>query len=46
MELITDTILKNNLSETLDRVNIDHIPLIVTRENRKLSILNLKDVKS
>lgn len=44
MELITDTILKNNLSETLDRVNMDHIPIIVTRENGKpVVLISLED---
>lgn len=44
MELITDTILKNNLSQTLDRVNMDHTPIIVTRENGKsVVVMSLED---
>jgi antitoxin YefM len=44
MQLITDTILKNNLSETLDRVNMDHTPIIVTRENGKpVVVMSLED---
>ncbi len=44
MELTTDTSLKNNLSEILDRVNEDHIPIIITRENGKpVVMMSLED---
>lgn len=44
MELITDISLKNNLSATFDRVNNEHIPIIVTRENGKpVVVMSLED---
>lgn len=44
MELINDTILRNKLSETFDRVNLNHIPIIITRENGKpVVIMSLED---
>lgn len=44
MELITDTSLKQNLSATFDRVNDNHIPIIVTREKGKpVVVMSLED---
>jgi len=44
MELISDTSLKQNLSETFDRVNDNHIPIIVTREKGKpVVVMSLED---
>lgn len=39
MELISDISLKNNLSDILDQVNNDHIPIVITREKGKPVVL-------
>lgn len=39
--------LRNNLANVLDRVNNDHTPVIITRQNGKAAvILSLEDFKS
>lgn len=39
MRTISSTDLRKNLAETLDRVNDDHCPVIVTRANGKPAVL-------
>lgn len=47
MELISDTSLKDNLSNILDQVNNDHIPIVITRENGKpVVLMSLDDFNS
>lgn len=47
MELISDTSLKDNLSNILDQVNNDHISIVITRENGKpVVLMSLDDFNS
>ena len=47
METISYSQLRNNLSSTLDKVNEDHAPVIVTRQNGKSAVLvSLEDFQS
>jgi prevent-host-death family protein len=39
METITYTTVRNNLSKTMDKVNKDHAPVIITRQNGKAAVL-------
>ena len=39
MESITYTAVRNNLSKTMDKVNKDHAPVIITRQNGKAAVL-------
>ena len=39
METITYTAIRNNLSKTMDKVNKDHAPVIITRQNGKAAVL-------
>ena len=39
METITYTAVRNNLSKTMDKVNKDHVPVIITRQNGKAAVL-------
>ncbi|PPD02744.1 MAG: type II toxin-antitoxin system prevent-host-death family antitoxin [Methylobacter sp.] len=47
MDTINYTTLRNNLASILDKVNDDHNPVLVTRQNGKPAvILSLEDYKS
>ena len=47
MDAINYTTLRNNLASVLDKVNDDHNPVLVTRQNGKPAvILSLEDYKS
>jgi prevent-host-death family protein len=47
MDTINYTTLRNNLASVLDKVNDDHNPVLVTRQNGKPAvILSLEDYKS
>ncbi|OAI21015.1 MULTISPECIES: type II toxin-antitoxin system Phd/YefM family antitoxin [Methylomonas] len=47
MDAINYTTLRNNLASVLDKVNDDHNPVLVTRQNGKPAvILSLDDYKS
>jgi antitoxin YefM len=47
MRTISSTDLRKNLAETLDQVNDDHCPVIVTRANGKPAVLlSLEDYSS
>jgi antitoxin YefM len=47
MNTINYSLLRNNLASVLDKVNEDHMPMIVTRQNGKAAvILSLEDFKS
>ena len=39
METITYTAIRNNLSKTMDKVNNDHVPVIITRQKGKAAVL-------
>ena len=39
METISYTAVRNNLSKTMDKVNKDHAPVIITRQNGKAAVL-------
>lgn len=41
------TAFRNNLANTLDKVNDDHVPIMITRQNGKPAIvMSLEDFKS
>ncbi|MDF2529437.1 MAG: yefM [Gammaproteobacteria bacterium] len=47
MHTITTTELRQNLADALDKVNEDHIPIIITRQNGKEGVLmSLEDFRS
>lgn len=47
MDSITYSSLRQNLAEALDKVNDDHQPLLITRQNGKAAVLlSLEDFKS
>lgn len=47
MNTINYSLLRNNLASVLDKVNDDHMPMIITRQNGKAAvILSLEDFKS
>jgi antitoxin YefM len=47
MNTLNYSSLRNNLSQILDKVNDDHTPIIVTRQNGKAAvIISLEDFKS
>jgi antitoxin YefM len=39
MDAITYTAVRNNLSKTMDKVNEDHAPVIITRQNGSSAVL-------
>ncbi len=47
MDTINYSTLRSNLASVLDKVNDDHVPVLVTRQNGKPAvILSLEDYKS
>jgi len=47
METISYSLLRKNLAKTLDKVNEDHTPIIVTRQNGKPAVLvSLEDFQA
>jgi antitoxin YefM len=47
MEILSYSALRNNLASTLDKVNEDHISILITRQNGKPAvIMSLEDFKS
>lgn len=47
METISYSLLRNNLAKTLDKVDEDHAPVIITRQNGKSTVLvSLEDFQS
>ncbi len=47
MENITYSDFRNNLSRALDKVNDDHVPILITRQSGKPAVvLSLEDFKS
>lgn len=47
MRVINYTAFRNNLASTLDKVNDDHMPIMITRQNGKPAIvMSLEDFKS
>lgn len=47
MDTITYTSLRQNLAGILDKVNQDHLPVLVTRQNGESAVLlSLKDFQS
>jgi antitoxin YefM len=39
MDAITYTAVRNNLAKTMDKVNEDHAPVIITRQNGSSAVL-------
>ena len=39
MDAITYTSVRNNLAKTIDKVNEDHAPIIITRQNGSSAVL-------
>ena len=39
MDAITYTAVRNNLAKTIDKVNEDHAPVIITRQNGSSAVL-------
>jgi antitoxin YefM len=39
MEVVSYSELRNNLAKIMDKVNEDHVPVLVTRQNRKPAVL-------
>lgn len=39
MDAITYTSVRNNLAKTIDKVNDDHAPIIITRQNGSSAVL-------
>lgn len=39
MDAITYTAVRNNLAKTIDKVNEDHAPIIITRQNGSSAVL-------
>ncbi|WP_375326465.1 type II toxin-antitoxin system Phd/YefM family antitoxin [Candidatus Tisiphia endosymbiont of Nemotelus uliginosus] len=47
MNTLNYSSLRNNLAQVLDKVNDDHTPVIITRQNGKAAvIISLEDFKS
>ncbi|MEW5788832.1 MAG: type II toxin-antitoxin system prevent-host-death family antitoxin [Pseudomonadota bacterium] len=47
MEAITYTDARNNLARTMDKVNDDHAPIIITRQNgRPVVLMSLEDFEA
>jgi antitoxin YefM len=47
VEAITYTDARNNLAKTMDKVNDDHAPVIITRQNgRPVVLMSLEDFES
>lgn len=47
MEAITYTEARNNLARTMDKVNDDHAPVIITRQNgRAVVMMSLEDFQA
>ncbi|KTD31091.1 type II toxin-antitoxin system Phd/YefM family antitoxin [Legionella maceachernii] len=47
MDVISYSALRNNLANTLDKVNEDHVSILITRQNGKPAvIMSLDDFKS
>ncbi|WP_419421649.1 type II toxin-antitoxin system Phd/YefM family antitoxin (plasmid) [Legionella sp. D16C41] len=47
MDVLSYSALRNNLASTLDKVNEDHVSILVTRQNGKPAvIMSLEDFKS
>jgi antitoxin YefM len=47
MEVLSYSALRANLASTLDKVNEDHIPILITRQQGKTAvIMSLEDFKS
>jgi antitoxin YefM len=47
MEVLSYSALRNNLASTLDKVNEDHVSVLITRQNGKPAvIMSLEDFKS
>ena len=46
MNIISDTFLRQNLSAMMDSVNVNHAPLLITRQNGAPAVLiSLEDFK-
>ena len=47
MDAISYSNFRNNLASTLDKVNDDHVPILITRQNGKPAVvISLDDFKS
>ena len=47
MQTVSYTALRSNLAQTMDKVNADHEPVIVTRQNGEPAVLmSLEDFRS
>jgi len=47
MDIVNYSSLRNNLASVLDKVNDDHAPVVITRQNGKAAvIISLEDFKS
>jgi antitoxin YefM len=47
MDVLSYSALRNNLASTLDKVNEDHVSILITRQNGKPAvIMSLEDFKS
>jgi antitoxin YefM len=47
MDVLSYSALRNNLASTLDKVNQDHVSILITRQNGKPAIImSLEDFKS
>ncbi len=47
MDVLSYTALRSNLARTLDKVNEDHVSILITRQNGKPAvIMSLEDFKS
>ena len=47
MNVLSYSSLRNNLASALDKVNEDHVPVLITRQNGKPAvIMSLEDFKS
>ncbi len=47
MQAISYTALRNHLANALDKVNDDHVPMLITRQNGKAAVLmSLEDFQS
>ncbi|GGO85196.1 antitoxin [Marinobacterium nitratireducens] len=47
MDAISYSAFRNNLAKTLDKVNDDHAPMLITRQNGKAAVvMSLEDFKS
>ncbi len=47
MDTISYSAFRNHLASTLDKVNQDHVPILITRQNGKPAVvMSLEDFKS